>query len=158
MFADSSVFFVFSGAITVTALVAISIFQFIKKPAPGSGTPGNGDMVLGCLFVFLTIATLIGYTGFLFYHNISRTETEFREHGVYTVATITGGSSYTSRRFDGSEITVSYENKQGITRTADVRVTASQFNMYYEDQEIPILYSERYQGMVKVLDVKLPEK
>jgi hypothetical protein len=29
--------------------------------------------------------------------------------------------------------------------------------MYYEEQEIPILYSERYQGMVKVLDIKIPE-
>ena len=145
------------GSIAFAALVTLSVFQFVKKERPKAYTvdtkltedKGSAE---GCLIGILIIGSLFGFGIFLIFHGIERTKNEFKEHGVFAMATITGGSSYKTRKYDNTVITVHFENKKGEKRVANVDISASEFNKYYQDQQIPIVYSERYQGLVKILD------
>ncbi|MFP9099267.1 hypothetical protein ACLI09_09450 [Flavobacterium sp. RHBU_24] len=148
-FESASTFLSLLGAIVFCVLVVMSLFQFaLKKPEE----PSENAQAEGCMIMLLILVSLFGYGAFLVYHGIERTKNELKEHGIFTIATIKDGSSFKTRRFDDTELTVTFKNKNGETTVATVEISASQFDKYYKDQEVPVVYSERYPSIVKILE------
>lgn len=147
------------GSILFAGGVTLSAFQFVPKREPAktideerARAKADESSSEGCVIVIMILVSLFGFGAFLIFHGISRTETELKEHGVYTIGTITDGSSYEGRRSSETVVTIHFENKKGEKRVANVEISPSQFDKFYKNQQIPIVYSEQYQTLVKVLD------
>jgi hypothetical protein len=142
------VFLAFTGSILGTGALVMSLLRFSE----GSGEKNESAYGFG-IFAALTVF-LFGFGVFIFYNTESRVEAEFKENGVYTLATIKDGSSVSGDKFDLTSVKVNFTNEEGKNRYADIDISASEFNGHYVDEKLPIVYSRNYPTMARIINDK----
>ncbi len=145
-----STFFTLVGSIAVTVFMIIFVFCFIKEPELKEGEEDKGSNS-GYVIFGVLIITLFGSGIFFIQNEISREKQEIITYGEFTKAWVIDGSSFKTRKADFTKLTVSYVNNRGKNTQASCDISAREFDQFYKNMEVEIIYSTRYPSIVKLL-------
>lgn len=144
---SAPIFFAILGALACGILLAMSLVRLIPKPEVSEYKEEVRQDNTGCIMAVGIIVFFIGFCWFFIANGNNRREEELKQYGTYTVATISDGSSGGR----GSVITLKFLNKKEVKCTANFDITGLDFNKFYKDQQLPIVYSERSPSIIQPL-------
>ena len=109
----------------------------------------------GCVILPVIMVLFFGAVSLFVFCEVNMEKNEIEKYGQLTLATVSNGSSISSSRFDFSDIYLAFKASNGDSVFIKHSVTASQFQEFYKNQTLPIIYSSRYPSIIKV--VSTPE-
>ncbi len=145
-----STFFTLVGSIAVTVFMVIFVFCFIKEPELKEGEEDKGSNS-GYVIFGVLIVTLFGSGIFFIQNELSREKQEMINYGEFTNAWVMDGSSFKTRKADFTKLTLGYISKAGKNMTVSCDISAGEFDQYYKNMPVEIIYSTRYPSIVKLL-------
>ncbi len=146
------------AGIVTTFLLTITLFQFSPANSDNKLTEKQ-DQNLGCILIAVIVAFFFAFSIYLIFDEINRTNEELEKNGVYTTGVIVSGSSFKTRKVDLTSVVIQFKDKKGKVIYTNQDISASEFARYSKNQEIPIVYSEKYPSILKILrDDKSIEK
>jgi hypothetical protein len=141
------IFFAVLGALGCSILLAMAIGRIIPKPNISEYKEDARQDPTGCWIAAAVIVFFIGFCWYFIANGNSRREDELKQYGIYTVATISDGSSGGG----GSILTLKFLNKKDEKCTVNFDISGRDFDKYYKDQQLPIIYSERNPSIIQPL-------
>ncbi|WP_316803792.1 hypothetical protein [Pedobacter nototheniae] len=151
LYQSFTTFIALLGAISIAISSALFVGGIIFLIEDRNGRDKSNPGVSGYFMAAVFMIGLFG-GGFLFiYRETTLVEEELDKNGVFTVAKVTGGDSYSTRRLDMTKIRVMFKLDNGLNTTQDVSISKYAFDNYYLDQELPIVYSPKYPSVVRLL-------
>lgn len=136
------------GGILCTFLLAITLFQFFPATPEESEKTGQN---IGCALIAVVIIFFFGFSMFLLFDEIGRSDAEIDKNGVYTTGVIVDGSSYKTRKVDLTSVMIKFKTKDGKEQYTSQDISAQEFSRYSQFEEVPIVYSKRYPSILKIL-------
>lgn len=138
-------FLVIVGGVLTTICLGAFAFSFpaIRHPEKESN--------FGCVYLPLLLVFFIGLCVLLIFHEDERENKELETYGRYTEATITDGSSFSTNKTDFTHLTLEFTAADGQKCATDHSISKYEFDKYYQDQKIPIVYSTRYPQILKIM-------
>ena len=141
-----------TGAISITVCVVVffsGVFYLLSK------TDENGKIkerpFEGILLLIILFVSLFGNAILILWIEVERESRELDENGVITMAKIIDGSSLTSSRIDLSNISVEFKDLNGAKHRLKVELSKNEFDRFYLNQEVPIVYSTKYMNINHVI-------
>jgi hypothetical protein len=104
----------------------------------------------GCVILPVIMVIFFGAASLLIWREIDMEKTELEIYGKFTEATVKNGSSFSSRKFDFSNLVLGFKTAAGDSVFTKYSVSAKQFENYYKDEKLPIIYSSRYPSILKL--------
>lgn len=105
----------------------------------------------GCVFMPVIMVIFFTTAMLLIWRETYLEKKELEVYGKYAEATVKGGSSISSRKFDFSNIVLGFKTIAGDSIFTKYSVSAQTFEHYYKNETLPIVYSSRYPTILKVL-------
>jgi hypothetical protein len=136
------------GSISLTITVLGSVVLALSLLYPG---PSKASNIEGIIYGVVIIGTLFGSGALFIYREIQLEQIELEQYGELTTAHVTDGSSFATRRIDLTDVTLKFIKKNGEEWTVKHSISKSQFDYFYEGQQVPIVYSTRYPTVMEVL-------
>lgn len=148
----STPIFLLAGILTAITSTGFLVRLLVKREnvKTNSNEVDKGDNS-GFLIAGVFILFLFGFPIFLIFHEIEMESNEFSYYGEFSYGHIVDGSSFKTRKADFTNLTIQYLTKDGVRLTEKCDISASEFEKYYLNQEVPIVYSKRYPSFFKVL-------
>jgi hypothetical protein len=149
---SATTFLAITGAISITVCVFVFfsgvVYLLSKTDENGkiNERPFEGILLLIILFV-----SLFGNVLLILWIEVQRESRELDENGVVVMAKIVDGSSLTGRRIDLSNISVEFTDAIGAKHRLKVELSKTEFDRFYLNQEVPIVYSTKYMNINSVI-------
>lgn len=141
-----------TGAISITVCVFVlfsGLFILFDK------YDENGKVkerpIQGIFLMIIFLVSLFGNAILIIWVEVERESEELDKNGVIVMAKIVNGSSFSSRRIDLSDISVEFTDIRGVNHRLKVEISKYEFDRFYLNQEIPILYSTKYMSINRVI-------
>lgn len=141
------IFFAILGALGCSILLAMAVGRIIPKPTVSEYKEDARQDPTGCWIAAAVIVFFIGFCWYFVANGNSRREDELKQYGTYTVATISDGSS----GGNGSILTLKFLNKKDEKCTVNFDISGRDFDKFYKDQQLPIIYSEKNPSIIQPL-------
>ncbi|WP_394771901.1 hypothetical protein [Mucilaginibacter sp.] len=104
----------------------------------------------GCVILPVMLVIFFAAASLLIWREIDMEKTELETYGRIAEATVKNGSSFSSRKFDFSNLVLGFKTAAGDSVFTKYSVSAKQFSNYYKNQTLPVIYSSRYPSILKV--------
>ncbi|QIL40979.1 hypothetical protein G7074_17935 [Pedobacter sp. HDW13] len=143
-------FIAFTGGISIA--ISAAIFTLGLVTAVNNGKTSNKRDIIGSILIIgVFLSCLVGGVITFLSRDVSLVNEELERNGVFVVAKVVGGDSFSTRSIDMTKIRVMFKLDNGNNTTEDVFMSKYEFKQFYLDQELPILYSSKNPSIVKVL-------
>ena len=141
-----------TGAISITVCVFVlfsGLFILFDK------YDENGKVkerpIQGIFLMIILLVSLFGNVSLILWVEVNRESQELETNGVIVMAKIVDGSSLTIRSIDLSNISVEFTDITGVKHRLKVELSKTEFEKFYLNQEVPIVYSTKYMNINSVL-------
>lgn len=152
------------GAVALTfVLVKLLVSIFLKKltaimknpdlmPSEKSEAARGVYNPSGCVVVPVIVVLFFSMVCLLIWREVQMEKNELENHGQLTLATVVNGDSFSSRRFDFSNLVLGFKKADGDSAFVKHGITAKQFEQFYKNETVPVIYSTRYPSILKIVD------
>lgn len=144
----------------VTALLSLNSWKINEEERPTYEDLKRPQEINLLSFIGMISLAPIVIIHFIFSWNFDRVSDKIlKENQVEVIGTIVGGSSMTSRRFDFTEVRVSFFTIDGQQMVVEKDVSQYDFKRFYQGQQVPMIYSSKNPEVIELFnrDSKLQE-
>ncbi len=144
----------------VTALLSLNSWKINEEERPTYEDLKRPQEINLLSFIGMISLAPIVIIQFIFSWNFDRvSDNILKENQVEVIGTIVGGSSMTSRRFDFTEVRVSFFTIDGQQMVVEKDVSQYDFKRFYQGQQVPMIYSSKNPEVIELFnrDSKLQE-
>jgi len=106
----------------------------------------------GCVIVPVIVVIFFLMVGLMIWREVQMEEYEIENYGQLTQARVINGSSFSSRRLDLTNLTLGFKTEKGDSVFLNHSISKSQFQNFYKDETIPIIYSTRHPSILKIVN------
>ncbi|MFW0716703.1 hypothetical protein [Pedobacter sp. N23S346] len=141
-----------TGAISITVCIFVFFsgifFLFDKYDENGKVKERPFQ---GIFLMIILLVSLFGNAILILWVEVNRESQELEKNGVIVMAKIVDGSSLAGRSIDLSNISVEFTDTTGVKHRLKVELSKTEFEKFYLNQEVPIVYSTKYMNINSVL-------
>ena len=108
----------------------------------------------GCVIVPVIVIIFFLMSGLMIWREVQMENYEIENYGQLTQARVINGSSFASRRLDLTNLVLGFKTEKGDSVFLKHSISASQFQNFYKDETIPIIYSTRHPSILKIVNTR----
>jgi hypothetical protein len=132
-------------SITVCFFMTYFAIRFLLFPSK-KDNPYEGYIIFAIIMV-----VFFGSCVLMIFAETNREQHELEKYGQIAMAKVVDGSSFATRRIDLTSVKLVFTMANGEEYTVDESVSHVNFDMFYQGQEIPVIYSTEHPTILEIL-------